>query len=64
MLVACEIIPTFTCYSLQGLHEFEWITPRDKLILTSLCGLSMTVIYNRCSLYLHVNLSASEQVRY
>ena len=49
---------------LQGLHEFEWITPRDKVGLTSLCGLHMSVIYRRCTLYLHVNLSASEQVRY
>jgi len=52
------------CSSVEGLHEFEWITPRDKVRLTSLCGLSMTVIYRRCSLYLHVNLSASEQAVY
>ena len=50
--------------TLQGLHKFEWITPRDKVSLTSLCGLPITVIYRRCSLYLHVNLSASEQVRH
>ena len=51
------------CSSVEGLHEFEWITPRDKVSLTSLCGLHMSVIYRRCTLYLHVNLSASEQVR-